>query len=523
MQIKDQLKQIVGMKLEHPENEDWGDYAVFAGAKAGELIEKIKQSEVNERIEKMEVVQGFLNIRLKNQTYITLMQGVTVEFKRQKRRILVEYSSPNIAKSFGIGHLRSTIIGQALYNIYKFLGNEVVGDNHLGDWGTQFGKLLYMLDREKQSPQEKSMTVSDLEKLYIQYHKLSEDNKSLDNEAREWFKKLEEGDSVARKLWENCVQISLREFERIYKLLDINIDNSFGESYYESKMVAVINEAKKKGIAKESQGAWVIETGHGSPLMLLKSDGATTYATRDLATLKFRREKWDPDMIIYEVGVEQALHFQQVFEAAKMLGYVREGCTLIHTKHGLYLGPDGKKFRTRTGDTVNLEEVLQEAVSRAKKLGSENDEAARAVGIGAIKYFDLSHNVQSDIIFDWEKVMALDGNSGPYIQYTFARTCSVLAKAQSAKRKAQSYELNAEELAVLRWLYRWPEVVEEAGERLAPNLICNFIYELAQRFNSFYAKHTIMDNEFRLALTQAVGQVLKMGLEMLGIEALERM
>lgn len=509
------------MKLEHPEREEWGDYAAFMkpGEETDRIIEELKKLDFVESVNR---VGGFVNIWLKNEVFITLMRQVITKPEVQNRRILVEYSSPNIAKSFGIGHMRSTIIGQALYNIYKYLGNEVVGDNHLGDWGTQFGKLLYMIDREGLGLKINMLTVEDLERLYIQYHKLSEGNKELDEEAKKWFKRLEDGDIMVRKLWNNCVQISLREFERIYKLLGVIIDNSFGESFYEAMMPAVINEAKEKGIAKQSQGALVIETGHSSPLMLLKSDGATTYATRDLATLKFRKEKWNPDMIIYEVGVEQTLHFQQVFKAAKMMDYVGENCSLIHTKHGLYLGSDGKKFKTRTGNTVNLEEVLKEAIELAKKFNPDTN-IAEAVGIGAIKYFDLSHNVQSDIIFDWEKVMALEGNSGPYLQYTYARTCSVLAKAQSSKLKAQNYELNPEELRVLRWLYRWPEVVEEAADKLAPNLICSFIYELAQRFNSFYAKHQILENDFRLALTIAVGQVMKMGLELLGIKAIEKM
>ena len=545
MLIRKKLEQILGSKLEHPVREEWGDYSVFAESpeEAEKLIKQIKQSELNKLIEQIEVVgKGFINIRLKVEYLISQMFPV---LNKKTGRVMVEYSSPNIAKTFGIGHLRSTIIGQALYNIYKSLGYEVIGDNHLGDWGTQFGKLLYMLDREKLNAQGATLCVEDLEKLYVRYHKISEDDK----QARKWFKRLEDGDKLARKLWEKCVQISVREFARIYKLLKEKELASIKEAY-ESLMQEVVADAKT--IARKSQGALVIDIPGHPPLMLLKSDGGTTYATRDLATLKFRKDKWDPDLIIYEVGAEQTLHFQQVFAAARMLGYVREGCSLIHTKHGLYLAENGKKFRTRTGSTVNLEEVLREAITRARN--------NPAVGIGAIKYFDLSHNVQSDIVFDWEKVMVLQGNSGPYLQYTYARAQSVLVRAKGqglrAKNLAPSTKhlaLNEEELAVLRWIYRWPEVVEEAGEKLAPNLICNFIYELAQRFNTFYNKHRILNitpfdpplklrggnpalpagrpkgegdigsRDFRLALTEAVGQVLKMGLEMLGIKALEHM
>ena len=519
------------MKPEHPEREEWGDWAVFMkpGPEADEVIEKLKKLEFVESVTR---VGGFINIRLKNEYLISQMFPV---LNKKTGRVIVEYSSPNIAKSFGIGHLRSTIIGQALYNIYKGLGYEVIGDNHLGDWGTQFGKLLCMLNG-----QGSTLSVEDLEKLYVQYHKAPEDDK-----ARQWFKRLEEGDKTARKLWESCVQISVREFDKIYKLLGVKIDNAYGESFYEDLMKEVVADAA--AVARKSQGALIIDIPGHPPLMLLKSDGTTTYATRDLATLKFRRQKWDPDIIIYEVGAEQTLHFVQVFAAARMLWYVREGCNLIHTKHGLYLGPDGKKFATRTGRTIKLEEVLQEAIELAKKFNPDA-KIATAVGIGAIKYFDLSHNIQSDIVFDWEKVMALEGNSGPYLQYTFARTQSVLRKSQTLNSKSQkglefralNLEFNSEELTVLRWIYRWPEVVEEAAQRFAPNLVCNFIYELAQRFNGFYNKHRILTpsesppnlggdtegegvRDFRLALTDAVGRVLKAGLEMLGIKALDRM
>ena len=533
VQIRDKLEQIVGMKLEHPEREEWGDYAVFMkpGPEADKIIKKLEKLEFVESVTR---VGCFINVRLKNEYLVTQLDRVlsTQNAVLRGRRIVVEYSSPNIAKSFGIGHLRSTIIGQALYNIYKFLGYEVAGDNHLGDWGTQFGKLLYMMDKEGISATAE-INLAKLEELYVIYHKPSEENSvaARDEEARRWFKKLEDGDKIARQLWQKCVDVSMMEFERIYDLLGAKIDNAYGESYYEKIMPEVIAEAKEKGMAKESQGAWIIEIpGQKTPLVLVKSDGATLYATRDLATLKFRRQKWDADIIIYEVGAEQTLHFEQVFAAAKMLGYVRDGCILIHTKHGLYLGADGKKFATRQGKTIKLEEVLKEAVDRARKLGNSDEKTALAVGIGAIKYFDLSHNVQSDIVFDWEKVMALEGNSGPYLQYTFARTQSVLRKAQQPSALSpQPSEVNEEELRVLRWIYRWPEVVEEAAARFAPNLVCNFLYELAQRFNSFYNKCSILSaqyskqRELRLAMTAAVGQVLKTGLEMLGIKALERM
>lgn len=509
--IKEYLMEKIGkpVKLEHPAREEMGDFAVF-----GDI--DLKPDEIINRTEK---VGGFTNIWLQNEWLINQLDGVIKEFPQNNKTVVVEYSSPNIAKPFGIGHLRSTIIGQALYNMYKFLGWKVIGDNHLGDWGTQFGKLLYMIDLRG----EKEIGIEKLEALYVEFHALVKSEPELEEKAREWFVRLEKGEPEVKKVWEECVRVSMFEFDRVYKLLKVKIDNAYGESFYETLMRSVVDEAKTKGIATRSDGAWVIEIpNEKTPLMLLKSDEATTYATRDLATLKFRRDTWSPDMIIYEVGAEQTLHFRQVFGAAERLGYVDSKTKLVHTKHGLYLSPDGKKFSTRGGKTVNLEAVLKEAIERARKLG--NKECAEEVGIGAVKYFDLLHNVQSDIVFDWEKIMALEGNSGPYLQYTHARTKSVLAKSQSPNSKMQtSSEYNAEELAILRCIYRFPEVVEEAAERCAPNLVCNFLFELAQRFNGFYSRHLILGSIFRLKLTLSVGGVLKTGLGLLGIESPSKM
>jgi len=532
------LQKITGMKLEHPEREEWGDYAVYMkpGPEADKVIKKLEKLDFVESVTR---VGDFINIRLKNAYLVSQLEKVTnMPDLGLGKKVIVEYSSPNIAKLFGIGHLRSTIIGQALYNIYKLLGYEVVGDNHLGDWGTQFGKLLYMMDKEG-IPAVAEINLAKLEELYVTYHKLSEDDPAAagDEEARRWFKRLEDGDKTARQLWQKCVDVSMVEFERIYDLLGVKMDNAYGESYFEKIMPEVIAEAKKKGIAKESQGAWIIDIpGQKTPLVLVKSDGGTTYATRDLATLKFRRDKWQPKKIVYEVGGEQTLHFQQVFAAARLLGYAEKETELVHTRHGLYLSAGGKKFSTRKGDSIKLEEVLEEAIERARKLG--NTDQAAVVGIGAVKYFDLMHQVQSDIVFDWEKIMNLEGNSGPYIQYTFARTQSVMGKVQNFSYNELSlYEgqLHPEEETIIRWVYKFSEVVEESAGRYAPNLLANFLYELAQRYNTFYNKHSILTPQggteaelqrirlFRLLLTEATGQVLKNGLNLLGIQAPERM
>ena len=507
--IKDDLQKILGdVKLEHPNLEQFGDYSFWGQRPVigdwGSVI-----SEINE-------INGFVNIKL-NPDYLVFQLPQLTQLPQlgQGQTVIVEYSSPNIAKHFGIGHLRSTIIGQAIYNLHQSLGYKVIGDNHLGDWGTQFGKLLYMINRYR----ETDFDIDRLEQWYVEFHTLAKEDPELEAEARKWFKKLEDGDKVVRKLWEKCISASMREFSRIYKLLAVNIDNAYGESFYEKLMSEVVEGAKNKGIAFESQGALVIDTGHESPLMLLKSDGATTYATRDLATILYRMRQFEPHKIIYEVGVEQTLYFKQVFMAAKKLGYVSDKVELVHVSHGLYLAPDGKKFSTRSGNTARLEDILKEAIHRAK--------GSKEVGIGAIKYFDLLHSLQGNIVFNWEKLMAMQGNSGPYLQYTYARIMSVLRKDNSRRLSSlPSDELNFEELSILRHIYKFPEVIIEAAGRYSPNLLCNFLFELAQRFNTFYNKHSILsgDNtEFRLLLTKSVGEVLEKGLNLLGIATPEKM
>ncbi len=491
---------------------------------------------------------GFINLWLKEDLLISQLSEVLRQkdgFGKQTlgrgKTVVVDYSSPNIAKPFGIGHLRSTIIGQALYNLYKFLGFKVVGDNHLGDWGTQFGKLIVAIKKWSKKPAGK-LEVSELEKLYVKFHAEAEKNPKLEDEARLWFKKLEEKDPEARKIWQACVDVSLKEFERVYKLLDIKIDVAHGESFYQDKMAEIIAEAKKKGIAKESQGALVIPIpGMETPLMLLKSDGATTYETRELATIKYRKKRWNPYLSIWEVGADQKFHFEQSFAAAEMLGYGKMS-QFVHIPHGLIRWAHGK-FSTRKGDTIHLEDVLDEAIKRAEKIISESEtgrgfsekeqkKVAQAVGVGAVVYFDLSHQPTTDIIFDWEKIFVLEGNSGPYLQYTYARCQSVLQKARLKQFSNLAIEqlsnLSTEEISLLRTIYKFPEIVQSAAEAFSPNLLANFLFDLCQKYNLFYQKHQILKSakrvrEFRLALTASTAQVLKNGLTLLGIKTLERM
>jgi len=582
--MKNQLEKILGFEITPTDNPEFGGYTsniamveyrkmavatnshVPGGKKEGiiwshypnrpwnnprELAEHIKKNLENKEslfkiVDKIEVAgPGFINFFLKTDVLVSNLMQIEEEKGKfgssdigKNKTIIIDYSSPNIAKPFGIGHLRSTVIGQALYNLYGFLGYNTIGDNHLGDWGTQFGKLLYMITSTKTT----DFSIENLEKLYVEFHTLAKEDESLEVKAREWFKKLEDNDPEARTIWKQCINVSLNEFKRVYDLLEVKIDNAYGESFYEEEMKQMMADPKlKKYLEKGEDGATIIDLtkeGIKTPLMFLKKDGATTYATRDLATIKFRVKKWHPDAIIYEVGAEQTLHFQQLFAAAKILGLVDESVQLIHTAHGLYLAPDGKKFSTRKGKTIKLDEVLTEAIERAKKLGSEDDKTAKEVGIGAIKYFDLMHSVQSNVVFDWEKIMNMEGNSGPYLQYTVARTNSVLAKSTNLQiNKSTNLELNTEELSVLRVLNQFSEVVESAAKTYSPNLLCNYLYDLASKYNAFYNKHHILKPEdskltgdwnleignFRLVLTSAVGIVLKNGLKLLGIDTPEKM
>ena len=361
LESKEKLK-FEDVVLEHPEDFAHGDYSTNIALKvpspkfqvkfdlANEIANAIREQGLPDFIAKIEVAPpGFINLWLQNEYLIN--QLLEVLKKREKygssklgkgKTMVIDYSSPNIAKPFGVGHLRSTIIGQAIYNLYKFLGWRTIGDNHLGDWGTQFGKLIVAIRRWAKKPVSQ-LTVEDLEELYVKFHQQASKKLQLEDEARQWFKKLEEGDREARKIWKTCVEVSLKEFERVYKLLGIKIDYALGESFYEDKMPEVLKIAARKKIAKKSQGALVIDLSEAGlpPAMLLKSDGATTYLLRDLATIWYRKRRWQPDLYIYEVGADQKLHFQQLFLAAEKLGLGKLS-QFVHVPHGLIRFEEGK-------------------------------------------------------------------------------------------------------------------------------------------------------------------------------------
>lgn len=537
----------VGFAVEHPVEESHGDYAtnvaMVMGKKEGknprELAEKIK-SELEKDVDLMGIVAkieiagpGFVNFYFKKSWLVEEMRRVS--FKGDKygsgewgkgKRVLVDYSSPNIAKRFSVGHLRSTVIGQAVRNLYEFSGWETIGDNHLGDWGTQFGMIIAAVEEDNLDISK--MSVEEMEEVYVAYNKKVKEDESYLDKARKAFARLEQGDEKARCIWQEAIDASMTEFDRIYELLGVKIEYTYGESAYEELMPEVIEEAKSKGVITEGEGgAGIVEFEKMSPAMIVKSNNTTTYFTRDMAAIKFREQSPElkSDLYVYEVGSEQTLHFRQLFEVAEMMGWLSKD-NLKHIAHGNVLGEDGKRLSTRRGTSAKLEDLLQGVVDKAAEI---NPETAQIVGIGSVKYADLKHSPTSDYVFDMKRALSLEGDSGPYLQYTYARCQSVLGKASSSQLSVvgNQGELNTEEMVVLRWLYRFPEVVEEAAREYAPNKVCSYLYELASRYNGFYNKHRVIGSEgseqFRLALTSAVSQVLKNGLGLLGIEVPTKM
>lgn len=545
----------VEFSVDHPKDENHGDYscnvamvlAKQVGKAPRELAEQIIsgiKDQLSEICEKVEVAgAGFINFYLKPEFFVEQAQkavepGYGKNEEGGGKLAIVEYSSPNIAKPFTIGHLRSTVIGDAVANLLEFGGWKVLRDNHLGDWGTQFGKQIAAIKKwgDLAKIGEAENPVKELVALYVKFHEEAEKDPTLEDEARAWFKKLEDGDVEARRLWQMCIDWSWKEFGRIYTILGIHHSQEFnkgrglGESFFEDKMGAVLKILDKQPWYKEGkEGAKLVffPNDKYSPAMILKKDGATLYHTRDLATDKYRLDVYKPDLIINEVGAEQQLYFQQLYEIEKMLGWYSEG-QRVHVMHGMFRFKEGK-MSTRKGNVIWLEEVLDEAVKRAETLGKGNTKVAAPVGIGALKWNDLKGEARRDIVFDWDEILNMKGNSGPFVQYTYARANSILHKFKIGTKggKPKMQDLVEQEMSLLRWLYRYGEVVAEAGENFAPHLVATYIYELAQRFNTFYQACRVEEdgevNELRYLLTQATANVLKSGLGLLGITAPEEM
>lgn len=507
---------------------------------------------------------GFINIWLNPETFFKIIDFLSDNQKNlaksdigKGQHYIVEYSSPNIAKPFSIGHLRSTIIGDAVANLLESQGYTVYRDNHLGDWGSQFGKLTFAIQKwsSVEALEKSEDIIKDLLDLYIKYHDEEEKDEEVKLGGPANFKKLEEGDPEIKALWQKCIDWSFAYFDEIYKKLRVapfteNGGKGYGESFFEDKMQVVLDELKEKlgDNYKFNDGAWLVFFAKETklpPLMIMKSDGSSLYSTRDLATDKFRLENYPKGTkIINEVGSEQSLYLKQIFETEKMLGWYKDG-ERVHLKHGLYRLPDGK-MSTRKGKIILVEDVISEAIEKSKAIANESEqdinpqEVAEIVGIGAIKFNDLKRNTELDIVFDWDEVLALKGFSGPYIQYMYARCQSIWHKsglnADASIVQAidlptitdAAYQLNKEEQQLLITLFRFKEVVQKAATTYSPALVCNYLYELSQQFSTFYANSPVLNAEeklkkLRLCIVKLTAETLKQGLNLLGIETLEQM
>jgi len=460
----------------------------------------------------------------------------------QGRNVVIDYSSPNVARRMHVGHVRSTIIGQAIRNLYDFLGYRTIGDNHLGDWGTQFGKLIhaYRVWGDDQAMAEDP--IEHLIELYARFHREAKVNPDLEEEGRRWFARLEEGDPETRRLWQWFVDLTIQELEKTYRRLRVRFDTYHGESFYEPMLDDVIREALENGVARadpDSPAIILDLTEHGLPSTLLrKSDGATLYLTRELATALYRYREYDPYRILFVIGEEQTLHLRQLSKMLQLMGYGELAARSVHVSFGRIVKPDGTRFSMRRGDVIYLDELLDEAEARARAIveekspdltDEEKNGIARRVGIGALIYNDLYQDRRRDIVFDWDAMLSFEGNTAPYVQYTHARCSSVLEKAGGVPKECDPTLLvEPQEQVLVKSLARFPRAVRHAAEGCTPHVVAEWLYETAREFSRFWRDLSILLAEegvrqARLCLVAAVAQGIRNGLRLLGIEAPRRM
>jgi arginyl-tRNA synthetase len=512
---------------------------------ATDVLAKLDVSEVCEKVEIAGA--GFLNFRLKpsvlTETLESAARGEHLFFEKAAapKTAVIDFSSPNVAKPMHVGHIRSTILGDSLARTLRLLGHRVVTDNHIGDWGTQFGKLLLgwknYLDRDalERDP------IGEMERLYKIERSIGRQIENLQEEARRELVKLQGGDKENLKIWGEMIARSQHQFDTIYAKLGVNFDHTLGESFYNPKLKPLVDELLAKGIARESEGAIAIFFEDNPqlkehPTLIRKSDGGFNYMTTDLATLAYRLETWKPDDIIYVTDGRQQLHFQQLFAAFRKW-HGESKTKLAHVWFGSILGENNTPFKTRSGDTIKLADLLEGAEERAFKIVSEKSpelpEAqkrgiARVVGLGAVKYADLLPNRQSDYVFSWDKMLALQGNTAPYLQYAYARIKSIFRKAEGGRQKAEIVLAAPEEVALAKHLLNFGLTLEAVAEEYRPNFLCNYLFELAGKFTSFYENCPVLKAEeavrdSRLALCDLAARVLKQGLDVLGIDVVEQM
>ncbi|RJU49870.1 arginine--tRNA ligase [Streptococcus sp. AM28-20] len=536
--------------LEQPKSSDLGDIAfpAFSLAKierkapqaiAADIAEKIDASHFEKVVATGPYVNFFLDkSQISDQVIKSVIQA-GADYGQQEEgqgaNVTIDLSSPNIAKPFSVGHLRSTVIGDAISNIYKKMGYNTIKINHLGDWGKQFGLLMVAYKKWGSKEAVEANPIDELLKLYVRINAEIENDPALDEEGRLWFKKLEDGDPEATELWQWFRDESLVEFNRIYKLLGVEFDSLNGEAFYNDKMDEAVQILEEKGLLKESKGASIVELDDVNlpPAMIKKSDGATLYITRDIATAIYRARTYNFVKNIYAVGQEQSNHFRQLKAVLKKMGFDWSD-DMIHVDFGL-VTKNRQKLSTRKGNIILLEPTLQEAISRAKAQIEEKnpelenkEEVARAVGVGAVKFYDLKTDRRNGYDFDLEAMVSFEGETGPYVQYAYARIQSILRKANFTPSADATYSLNdPESWEIIKLLQDFARVVKRAAENYDPSLIAKYAINLAQAFNKYYAHTRILDEsperDSRLALSYSTAVVLKEALRLLGVEAPEKM
>ena len=566
--------------LVRPCEPKFGDYqtnALMALARERKLNPRQLAEQVKARLDVSRWCQaveiagaGFLNFRLHTSALAEVLaaaaRGEHLFFQKtaQPRTLVVDFSSPNVAKAMHVGHIRSTILGDCLARTFRLLGHRVITDNHIGDWGTQFGKLLVGWKRELNRSALEADPIGEMERLYKKVTAEGEADPAILEAARQELVRLQDGDAQNLRIWQEMIALSERQFDAIYGRLGVKFDHTYGESFYNPRLKSVVQELRDRGLARESDGAVCVfsdgtlppkqdpfliqKEGEWTPnpCLIQKSDGAANYATTDLATLQFRLATWQPDEIVYVTDGRQQLHFNQIFTVWRRW-HPEANVKLAHVWFGSILGEDGKPFKTRSGETIKLADLLDEAEQRAFKVVSDKNpelpeaqrrEIARVVGLGAVKYADLVPNRQSDYVFSWDKMLSLQGNTAPYLQYAYARVRSIFRKQASGPRSAgQSGYVEdpsaivlgaAEEIALARHLLNFGLTLEAVVAEYRPNFLCNYLYDLAGLFARFYENCPVLQAEEdhrapRLALCDLTGKVLQQGLAVLGIETLEQM
>lgn len=532
--------------LEYPADRKLGDIALpcFKLSKAMRMPpQKIAESlcaglkaseECANVFEKIENVNGYLNFYISNDYLLKNLNGMSdpdygSSDVGKGKTIVIDYSSPNIAKPFHIGHLRSTVIGQSIKNIHRFCGYECVGVNHLGDWGTQFGKLIVAYKKWGDKETIEQRGIKALTEIYVRFHEEAEKDPSLEDEAREAFSKMEQGDSECIELWKWFVEISIAEFKKVYELIGADFESWNGESFYFDKTDEVVNALKEKNLLKLDNGAYIVSLDEYDmpPCLVLKSDGSTIYATRDIAAAFYRKKTYNFDKCIYVTSAGQSLHFAQFFKVIELMGeeWAKD---LVHVPFGT-VSIDGAKLATRTGNVILLEDLFREATEKTLEIINEKnptlenkEEVASAVGVGAVIFHDLSNNRIKDINFIWDEVLNFDGNTGPYVQYTYARCCGILEKAGSYGKDGAV--THPSEVDIIKTLSLFPEKVEQARRDLEPSVISRYLLDVCQEFNRFYHDCPVLRAEdekvrsTRLAIVEATSVVLSNGLKLIGLK-----